>query len=186
MQVQISSQHIALGDALKSYAQGRVKEVVDKYFEDAVFTNIHFTKQSYLHVCDLMMNEGTGRHMVIKSSAECDDVYSSFDQALAKLEKQLRKYKSRIKDHHKAKTSEIYTDAVKYVIDTYAEKEGLNMPITIAEAPLKIGTYSVSGAIMKMDLENLPALMFKNSATGRMNVVYYRKDGNIAWVDSKE
>ncbi len=186
MQIQISGQHIALGDALKSYATSRIIEVVEKYFEHAVSANIHFSKQSYLNVCDLMVNEGTGRHMVIKSTAECDDIYSSFDQALVKLEKQLRKYKSRIKNHHKSKTSEVYYDAVKYVIDPYAEKEDEAAPVTIAETEHKIGSYSVSEAIMKMDLENLPALMFKNAASNRMNVIYYRKDGNIAWVDSKE
>ena len=187
MQIHISGQHIDLGESLTSYAEGRVKDVVTKYFDHAISANVHFSRQGYLNICDLMVNEGTGRHMVIKSNAECDDVYSAFDQAVIKLEKQLRKYKARIKDHHKSKTSEVFVDAVKYVIDRYSEEdsEGDN-PVTIAENPIKIGTYSVAEAIMKMDLENVPALMFKNSSTNRMNVVYYRKDGNIAWVDSRE
>jgi len=186
MQIQVSGQHMSIGESLSIYTKERIQDVVSKYFEHAVSANIHFVKQSYLHLCDILVNEGTGRHMVIKSSAECNDVYSSFDQALVKLEKQLRKYKSRIKDHTKSKTSEVYVDAVKYVINPHSEEIVADNPVTIAEAPHKIGSYSVAEAIMKMDLENLPALMFKNAATERMNVVYYRKDGNIAWVDSRE
>jgi ribosomal subunit interface protein len=187
MQVKISSQHLDLGSALPSYAENRINEIVSKYFDHAISSNIHFTKQGYLIICDLMVNEGTGRHMTIKSSAQCDDAYSSFDQSLAKLEKQLRRYKNKIKDHHKEKMSEVFLDASEYVIDRYKEEEAHigDNPITIAESPVKIGTYSVSEAIMKMDLENLPALMFKNINSGRMNVVYHRKDGNIAWVDSR-
>lgn len=186
MQVHISGQHLSIGESLSLYSKERIISVVSKYFEHAVSANIHFSKSSYLFVCDLMVNEGTGRHIVIKSSAECDDIYSAFDQSLAKLEKQLRKYKTKIKDHHKNKISEVYTDAVKYVIEPYREDYEGDAPVTIAEQPVKIGTFSVSEAIMKMDLENLPALMFKNSSSNRMNVVYYRKDGNVAWVDSRE
>lgn len=189
MQIQVSGQHMSIGESLSKYSMDRLEQVVSKYFENAISGNIHFVKQTYLYICDVMVNEGTGRHIVIKSSAECDDPYSSFDQALVKLEKQLRKYKSKIKDHHKSKTSETFVDAVKYVIDreSHEASEDLNVgPVTIAENPLKIGEYSVAQAILKMDLEDLPALMFKNAATNRMNVVYYRKDGNIAWVDSRE
>lgn len=187
MKISVSGQHIDTGESLKKYAEDRLVSTVEKYFDHAVSANAHFTKQGYLNICDLIVNEGTGRHMVIKSNAECDDIYSSFDQALAKLEKQLRRYKNRIKDHHKEKTSEIFVDAVNYTIDRYAD-DGLEQgdnPVTIAENQTKIGTYSVSEAIMKMDLENLEALMFKNSLTDRINMVYHRKDGNIGWVDSK-
>ncbi len=187
MKVQVSGQHMSIGESLAKYTEDRIKDVVGKYFERAVSANVHFLKHSYLHNCDIMVNEGTGRHMVIKSEASCNDVYSSFDQALAKLEKQLRKYKARIKDHHKTKTSEAYLEAVKYIINPYSEEVvDEHAPITIAEKPTKVGTYSVSEAIMKMDLADLPALMFKNAANKRMNIVYYKRDGNIAWVDSRE
>lgn len=187
MQIVISGQHIDTGESLKLYAEDRLKLTVEKYFDHAVSANVHFTKEGYLNTCDLLVNEGTGKNIVIKSNAQCDDVYSCFDQALTKIEKQLRKYKNKIKDHHKEKTSEIYLDAINYTIDRYTDDEMVHAdnPVTIAESPTKIGTYSVSQAIMKMDLENIEALMFKNSLSDRMNMIYRRKDGNIAWVDSK-
>lgn len=187
MHVQLSGQHLDIGEALQNYATDRLTEKVSTYFENAISANVHFVKQSYLYICDIIVNEGTGRNLVIKSNAESDEPYASFEKALSKLEKQLRRYKNKIKDHQKKKISQQFDEATNYVIDSSAEdsfEQGDN-PVTIAESPVKIGNYTVSEAVMKMDLEDLPALMFKNSLTGRMNVVYYRKDGNIAWVDSK-
>lgn len=190
MQVKISGQQMSIGDSLTEYVDGKAKEVVQKYFDHAVSAYVHFVKQSYLYVCDIVVNEGTGRNMIIKSSANCDDVYSSFDQAIAKIEKQLRKYKSKLKNHNKVKVSEIpVTEAVNYVINPFREEEHIetdDAPLTIAEQPAKIETLTVAEAIMRMDLENHPALMFKNASNNRINIVYYRADGNISWVDSKE
>jgi predicted ATP-grasp superfamily ATP-dependent carboligase len=131
--------------------------------------------------------------LTFNSKQHSDDVYSSFDIALSKIEIQLRKYKSKLKDRsHKVKVSEITPEAIKYVIspsragDNDANTEiDVDNPVIIAEKPLSISSLSVGEAVMKMDLENLPALMFKNSKTDKVSVVYYRKDGNISWVESK-
>ena len=52
--------------------------------------------------------------------------------------------------------------------------------------PEEIATLSVSEAVMRMDLADLPVVMFRNSASGRLNVVYHRGDGNIGWIDPSE
>ena len=108
---------------------------------------------------------------------------------MVSLEKQLRKYKSRLKDRHeRVKLSTVpASSAVKYVLNSNfneEEEEGDN-PLIIAEKPVDIETLSVSEAVMVMDLKNLPALMFYNTKSGRVNTVYYRKDGHISWIDSK-
>ena len=77
---------------------------------------------------------------------------------------------------------------MKYIISSqHSGEEEFNVdnPAIVAEKPAKILSLSVGEAVMKMDLENLPALLFENVKTGRVNVVYYRKDGNISWVDTK-
>ena len=111
---------------------------------------------------------------------------------MAKLEKQLRKYKSKLKNHHtgKIKISEIAFEGTKYVISSQDQENNSDSndpdnPVIIAEKPVEILKLSVKEAVMKMDLENLPAVVFKNVNNDRTNVVYYRKDGNISWVDYK-
>lgn len=193
MQISISGQHLSTGTSLQEYAKDRMIGSIKKYFDHALSANIHFNKQHHEFFCDIIVNDGTGRHMVIKSNASSDEIYSAFDAALAKIEKQLRKYKSRLKDHSsRLKVSEITTNAMKYTIsptkdsvdDNGTNEVDIDNPLIIAEKPTKILKLSVGQAVMKMDLENVPALMFENIKTNRINVVYYRKDGNISWVDS--
>lgn len=191
MQISISGQHISIGNSLPEYAEDRTSQVVKKYFANAISTNIHFSKHGLQFVCDIIVNDGTGRHIIMKSSSSSDDIYSAFDSSLARLEKQLRKYKSKLNDRHdRIKASQTKFEATKYVItpNNYGYDEEVlqdDAPIIIAEKAVEILTLSVSEAVMKMDLENLPALMFQNIHTDRTNIVYYRKDGNISWIDSK-
>jgi len=192
MQILVSGQQISIGSSLQEYVKNRIADSIHKYFDHAPSANIHFTKQTYEFLCDIIVNDGTGRHVVIKSNAASDEVYSAFDAALSKVEKQLRKYKSKLKDHSaRMKVSEITPDVVKYVIspasgakDGESEEIDIDNPVIVAEKTVKIMKLSVGEAVMRMDLENLPALMFENIKNGRINVVYYRKDGNISWVDT--
>ena len=192
MQVSVSGQHLSIGLSLQEYVKERMGGSIKKYFDHAPSATVHFNKQNHDFSCDIVVNDGTGRHIVIKSNASSDDVYFAFDAALSKIEKQLRKYKSKLKDHSsKIKVSEVIPTTTKYVIsptkigDEVEDQEiDLDNPVIVAEKATKILKLSVGQAVMKMDLEDLPALMFKNVKTDRINVVYYRKDGNISWVDS--
>lgn len=192
MQVSVSGQHLSIGLSLQEYVKERMGGSIKKYFDHAPSATVHFNKQNHDFSCDIVVNDGTGRHIVIKSNASSDDVYFAFDAALSKIEKQLRKYKSKLKDHSsKMKVSEVIPTTTKYVIsptkidDEVEDQEiDLDNPVIVAEKATKILKLSVGQAVMKMDLEDLPALMFRNVKTDRINVVYYRKDGNISWVDS--
>jgi ribosomal subunit interface protein len=190
MHIQISGQHMSVGSSLQEYVNERISSIVKKYFAKAQGGHVHFSKRDREFGCDIVINEGTGRHMVIKSNCSSNEVYNAFDNALTKLEKQLRRYKSKLTAMHNnhVKPSEITAEAVKYVIspDPAGEEESsLDNPAIIAEKPVPILSLSIGEAVMKMDLENLPALLFENAKTKRVNVVYYRKDGNISWVDTK-
>ena len=59
-------------------------------------------------------------------------------------------------------------------------------PVIIAETQMELPICSVSGAVMRMDLTDAPALLFRNSAHGELNMVYRRPDGNIGWVNPKQ
>lgn len=191
MQISVSGQHISIKSSVQDYVKNRTLQVIEKYFSNIISANIHFSKHGFQFVCDIVVNDGTGRHIILKGNATSDDIYSSFDVAISRLEKQLRKYKSKLKDRHeKIKLSEAAYQATKYTITPYQhedEHESVinDNPVIIAEKSVEILTLSVSEAVMKMDLENLPALMFYNIQNNRINVVYYRKDNNISWIDSK-
>ena len=134
-------------------------------------------------------NLGTHSGIVVRSRGEAGDAHSAFDAALEKISKQLRRYKRKLTNHHKV-VGEIapaipHAKGKKYTLkpETGEQEDNKHASLIIAEQPTDIDTMTVSEAVMKMDLQDLPALMFFNSAHGRLNVVYRRIDGNIAWVD---
>jgi ribosomal subunit interface protein len=190
MKITVAGQHISVGASLQEYVEGKLNHTVKRYFEHAISSAVHFVKDGYLYKCDIKVHEGTGRHTITMSEASSDDIYTAFDIALAKCEKQLRRYRSRLKDrHHRIKLSEATPElaAVKYVIQPQREEEEVDLeenPVIIAENSVSLEILSVSEAVMKMDLENLPAVLFKNTKNNRINLVYYRTDGNISWVDT--
>ncbi|AZL15331.1 ribosome hibernation-promoting factor, HPF/YfiA family [Rickettsiales endosymbiont of Stachyamoeba lipophora] len=197
MKILISGKQVNLGQSLQQYAHERTERSVSKFFERAIQAEIHFNREGAMFECDITVNEGTGQHRYSTAQAQSDDIYTAFDTALVKIEKQLRKYKSKLKDHHKVVplhdlpvNEAKLLSGTKYILEPFNledEKESKNdNPIIIAEKVTNIEYLTVSEAVMKMDLMHVPALIFWNKGNERLNIVYYRHDGNIAWIDPSE
>jgi ribosomal subunit interface protein len=190
MKIMISGKHVDIGESLSAHIEHRLEEGINKYLDRVTSVNVVVTKEAHMFRVDINGNTGTASGVIIKSSANAGDVYACFDAAAEKIEKQLRRYKRRLTNHHKqspvgAAASAMGTlGAKKYVLKP--EEEASDAPVVIAEKATAIERLSVSEAVMKMDLADLPALMFFNSANGRINVVYRRTDGNISWVDPED
>jgi ribosomal subunit interface protein len=194
--VLVTSQHVDITSALKSHAQEQLIKVIHKYFENAIDAEVIFSKISHKHdhpfECNIMLNVGGGVGFV-KARASGHTAHLAFDGALEKIAHRLSKYKSKIKHHHKEKISELYAydnnsiKATKYVLSPFNDDfdEKIN-PGIVSEKETDIELLSVSEAMMKMDLADLPALLFRNKENNRINVVYHRIDGNISWIDPKE
>lgn len=191
MQVTVSGKGVDVGEALRTHIEARLDERVNKYLDRVPSVNVIISKQGHLFRADINGNTGTHSNIIIKSHDENDDVYAAFDGACEKIEKQLRRYKRRLTSHHKSegvspeREEQLYR-ATKYVL-AEQEDDKINSvedaPLVIAEKAADIQRLTVSAAVMKMDLADLPALMFINASNGRLNVVYRRHDGNISWVD---
>jgi ribosomal subunit interface protein len=188
MKIMISGKHVDIGESLHQHIESRLDDGISKYLDRVTSVHVVVTKEAHFFRVDINGNTGTASGVIIKSTASAGDVYACFDAAADKIEKQLRRYKRRLTNHHKQPHHNDPTTAVggrKYVLKSEEEAHE-DTPVVIAEKSLAIERLSVSEAVMKMDLADLPALMFFNSANGRMNVVYRRSDGNISWVDPEE
>jgi ribosomal subunit interface protein len=189
MQITVSGKGVDVGESLRTHIESHAEEVITKYLDRVTSVHVVISRESHLFRIDINGNLGTHAGMVVKSKAEAEDVYACFDSALGKIEKQLRRYKRRITNHHKRgdNVQELQqpVKARKVVFERHDEApEKDELPgAVIAEKTTHIQTMTVGEAVMRMDLEDLPALMFFNSAHGRINVVYRRADGNISWVD---
>lgn len=186
MRYQISGKQIDIGESLQTHVKAEVSEILEKYAERPTDALIIFSKDAHEYVCETAIHLSTG--MTVNSKARATDIYASFDKSAERIEKQLRRYKRRLKDHANQRTTPIESfGASSYIIaaepeDTSTETESLT-PMIIAEMETGIKALSVGEAVMQMELADEAVLVFKNESHDGLNVVYKRKDGNIGWID---
>lgn len=189
MRIQVSGKQIDIGDALRTHVEDRLEDTVAKYFDRPVESQVTFSKERHEFAADLSVHLSTG--LTAQAKGEADEVYASFENAMERMEKQLRRYKRRLKNHHRNREAPIeLSDASTYVLaggngdDTEAEPEDLQ-PVIIAEMETRVQNLSVGEAVMQMELSSAPVLVFRNEKHGGVNVVYRRDDGNIGWIDPR-
>ena len=187
MQYQISGKHIDIGDALRTHVETEMNDAVKKYAERPTSANVIFSKDATEFVCEATVHLSTG--LTSQASAHAFDIYECFDRCVEKIEKQMRRYKRRLKDHHQNRSSPVESRAASsYILaGTGPESEDVEpetlQPIIVAEMETKIKSLSVGEAVMQMELDGAPLLVFKNERNNGVNVVYRRDDGNIGWID---
>ena len=184
MDVRVAGHQVDTGETLREHAQRRVAEITDKYFSRSVGANVTFGRgPNNAYTCDIIAPVVQG--VVLKASYSGREPEMAFNGAADRIEKQLRRYTRRLKDHKIDEEAQAYVENAAYTIFSGAggDTEDAEFPAIVAETRVDIPEASVSDAVMLMDLRNTPALMFKNSATGQFNMIYRREDGNIGWVE---
>ncbi len=188
MQYQISGKQIDIGEALQTHVKEEFDSVARKYAERPTDAMITFSRSSSEFVCEATIHLSTG--LTASAKGRAHEIYAAFNQCSAKLEKQLRRYKRRLKDHHRERAQPVeLSGASSYILagsENVEESEPETLqPMIIAEMEAKILSLSVGEAVMQMELEAAPVLVFRNEGHSGINVVYRREDGNIGWVDPK-
>jgi ribosomal subunit interface protein len=186
MLYQISGKQIDIGASLQTYVQDELGAIVQKYAERPTDANIIFSKSGSEFVCEATVHLSTG--LTASAKGHAHEIHAAFDSAGQKMEKQLRRYKRRLKDHHSERTAPVeHFGAASYILAADQESDDVEpeslQPMIIAEMETKISSLSVGEAVMQMELAGAPVLIFKNEGNGGLNVVYRREDGNIGWID---
>jgi ribosomal subunit interface protein len=188
MDIRISGHQMDTGAALQEHAAERLGAIVDKYFDRALSSHITFGKApAGAFTCDIITHVMQG--LILKAQGSAPDARIALDDAAAKIDKQLRRYKRRLTDRNQSATQSRAEEDAAYTIFAVEPDEEQEVtadaPLVIAETRVDIPTASVADAVMMMDLRNTTALFFKNAGTGRHNMVYRRADGSIGWVEPK-
>lgn len=189
MRYQISGKQIEIGQALQTHVQGSLGTVVEKYSQRPTDATVVFSRSGAEYVCEATVHLSTG--LTASAKGHAHEIYAAFEESTEKLDKQLRRYKRRLKDHHRDRTQPIdvlgastYILASPVMDDDSVEPESLQ-PIIVAEMETKIPALSVGEAVMQMEISGAPLLVFRNESQDRVNVVYRRDDGNVGWIDPR-
>lgn len=186
MDIRVADHQVDTSNAVHDHAQRRMAEITEKYFSRAVGANVTFEPGgSDGFSCNIVAPIVNG--VVLKASHSAREPEIAFNGAADRIEKQLRRYMRRLKDHRGDEAQPVAENAGYTVFAVSPEEqEEPDAPAIVAETRTNIPLSSVSDAVMLMDLRHTSALMFKNSATGEFNMIYRREDGNIGWVEPHE
>lgn len=190
MQINISGHQLDVGDSLRGHINDALDAIVEKYFGEAIDAAVVLTRERFTVRADIAIH--IGRDIYVRAHESADDAYAAFDVAAAHLGKRLRRHKRRLRDHHAAREQAENARAQQYILAPYepiddeqeaGTSEAGDHPVIVAEDQTVIEKLTVSEAVMRMDLADLPAMVFRNAGNGGLNVVYRRADGNVGWID---
>ena len=192
MQITVSGKQVDLSDALRVRVQQQLDAIAGKYFDNALEAQVTFSRARSFFTCDI--NVHAGRGLLLRGEGEAADAHAAFDDAAEHIAKRLRRYRRRVNEHARdSAVRERPQAARQYILRQEEEADGsaagaidgrsVTYATVIAEVPAEIAKLSVGDAVMRMDLADQQVLMFRNSATGELNVVYRRGDGHIGWID---
>jgi ribosomal subunit interface protein len=201
MEIRVAGHQVETGQAFRVHATERLEAIATTYFKRSIGATVTLGPGPHdSFQCDIVMHVMQG--LVLKGSNRAGVANVAFDGAADKIEKQLRRYMRRLKDRKGfggppppgsggatldgLPLAEVPDNAEYRIFEAADEAdEAPDAPLTIAETKVDIPEASVSDAVMMLDLRNTTALLFKNSRTGALNMVYRREDGNIGWVEPR-
>ncbi|SON53729.1 Ribosome-associated factor Y [Hartmannibacter diazotrophicus] len=184
MKLRISGKQVDIGQALREHIEAQMSEALGKYFDGGYNGNVVVEKEGSGYTTDCNIHLDTG--IVLQSHGRAHDVYAATDQAAERIGKRLRRYKRKLKSHDHGEDRTDAIEAQSYVLATPEDDDEMPddfAPVVVAETTQRIRTATVGMAVMELDLTGQVVLVFKNAASGAINVVYRRQDGNIGWVD---
>jgi ribosomal subunit interface protein len=191
MQVQVTGKHVNVGEALRSRVSDEISSSIGKYFDrDGGGADVVVSREGHAFKVDCAVTLASGQQLTTQGLG--GDAHLAFDVAILKMQKRIRRYKNRLKDHHPQALARQAETAAYYVLQAPDEADdedldqasgGFPEPLVIAETETEIGTMTVSMAVMELDLTESQTIVFRNAAHGGLSVVYRRPDGNIGWID---
>jgi ribosomal subunit interface protein len=190
MSFRVSGRNIDVGEALRSRINDRIAEATAKYFDGGFSGHVTVGKEGFGFRTECVIHLDSG--IVLEAEALAADAYASADQVAGRIEKRLRRYKRRLKNHQAvapngAPPEPRTISAPSYIIaapehDSDEEITGFD-PVIIAESTTALKRLSVSDAVMELDLTGAAVVVFRHAGHGRVNLVYRRGDGHIGWID---
>lgn len=186
MSVRVSGKQMEIGESFRERIETQISDAVTKYFDGGYSGQVIVEKAGSRFSSDCKVHLDTG--VVLHAAGEANDPQLSFDAAAERIEKRLRRYKRKLKDHHSGPQgnghAEVAYTVMDAVPDDHDEVPEDFAPTIVAESSKQLRTMSVATAVMALDMTDEPVLLFRSPGTEDLNVVYRRQDGNIGWIDA--
>jgi ribosomal subunit interface protein len=190
MTFRVSGKNLDVGDALRDRISDRIAETVGKYFDGGYSGHLTLARDGFGFRTECAIHLDS--KITLHADGMAPDAYASADQAASLIEKRLRRYHRRLKDHRPERNEAraanwAAVDAASYIIAAPEHEDAADIdaftPVIIAESTTTLKQLSVSDAVTELDLTGAPVLVFRHAAHGGINIVYRRADGHFGWID---
>jgi ribosomal subunit interface protein len=186
MPLRVSGKNLDIGESLRRHVVEKVEAVLARYFDGKTSGHVVISPEGSAYRTDCWFHLSSG--MNLQAEGRAHEPYASFEQAADKIERRLRRYNKRLKEHSE---SGIAGDArgrkvAKFVIEPPDEQEEAPAdfsPVVVAEGSQPLKNLSVASAVAELDLTGAPLVVFQHAGSERVNIVYRRRDGAIGWLD---
>ncbi|MGR6432248.1 ribosome hibernation-promoting factor, HPF/YfiA family [Rhizobium sp. PAMB 3182] len=186
MSVRVSGKHMEIGDSFRQRITGQIGEAIEKYFDGGFSGQVTVEKSSSRFAADCRLHLDSG--VVLHAAGQANSPEAAFDAAAERIEKRLRRYKRKLKDHHAGNnqngSAEISYTVMDAVPEEHEELPEDFAPTIVAESSKQIRTMTVATAVMALDMTDEPVFIFRSPGKEDLNIVYRRQDGNIGWIDA--
>lgn len=177
MRIQITGKSFTITDTLKSHIEEKVKSITT-YFDNVIDVHITLYKEKYRYQTEINLH-CKGNDFIVNNSEK--DIYYSVDNAVDKLEKQLKRYKGKVYKKTGKPKEEIFEE-----IEARADnrEQEINQPrIFHMEDQIYAKPMTVDEAVIHLGSEGENVVVFHNSLNGNIGIVFRRQDGNIGFIE---
>ena len=186
MSLRISGKNMDIGEAMRGHILEKITTIAGRFFDGSLSGHVVVEREGSGFRCDSTLHLSSG--VTIAADGKGHEPYVAFEQAAERFEKRMRRYKTRLKDHHQGKgepasAPELFAE---HVIEAPHEDHDDSQefsPTIIAETHARLKTMTVASAVMELDVTGANVMVFRHGGSGRVNLVYRRRDGNIGWID---
>lgn len=178
MNITVNAKHTTLTDAIKDYSEKKIQKIA-KYFDDNMDVHVNLNVEKNNHIAEIFVNV---KGIFLKGIEKSEDMYASIDMAVDKIERQVAKYKEKIRTRKGSENKKPMNDLKLSVYD-YDEDSAIDEPTVVISKQIPAKPMDIEEAIMQMDLMNRNFFVFRNAENSEINVVYKRDDGKVGIIE---
>ena len=173
MHITVTFRHMESSDALKQYAEEKTRRI-EKYLEEPIEVHWVLSVEKIRHIAEATV---VAKNITINAREETQDMYSAIDLAIDKLEKQVRRHKEKVKNHK-------HVESPRGGF-TPESTEPERTPRVVKIENMFVKPMTLEEATLQMEVTKRNFLVYTDSTTSTINVLYRREDGNFGLIETR-
>lgn len=183
--ITVTGRHVSVTEAMRAHAEKKVEGLhldYPKIIEAKVLLNVENDR----HIAEIILF--CANHIVIEADTTTQDMYASIDETVSKIARRMRKHKTRmLKSHRPKRQKDIrHLPEMVFPADIPEEPEEEHEPVIVHKEKYKIKHLFSDEAIMDMEMNEKPFLVYHDAKSDKLSIIYRREDGDYGMVNPVE